>query len=304
MTVAAAAPTPDIQAALSTLASAFASPVDRAEIDAMVKEAVANVVFPTRTVIERANGETKELSGSTHHKLADVTTAILAGEHVLMVGPAGTGKSTIAEQAAEALGLKSYSISLSPQTPASQLLGYMQATGDYVRSLFREAYEHGGVFHFDEFDNGHPSVLAVINGALANGHMAFPDQMVKRHADFRAVASANTYGRGATRAYVGRQAIDAATLDRFSVETIEVDEALENELCHSTGLEVDQVERVLAYVRKLRRNAEERGMTVVVSPRASVGMCRLLAAGRSWESSIESRIRRGLGDTDWAKLIG
>ncbi len=304
VTVAAAAPTPDIQAALSTLASAFASPVDRAEIDAMVKEAVANVVFPTRTVIERANGETKELSGSTHHKLADVTTAILAGEHVLMVGPAGTGKSTIAEQAAEALGLKSYSISLSPQTPASQLLGYMQATGDYVRSLFREAYEHGGVFHFDEFDNGHPSVLAVINGALANGHMAFPDQMVKRHADFRAVASANTYGRGATRAYVGRQAIDAATLDRFSVETIEVDEALENELCHSTGLEVDQVERVLAYVRKLRRNAEERGMTVVVSPRASVGMCRLLAAGRSWESSIESRIRRGLGDTDWAKLIG
>lgn len=298
-------PNPDaVQTALATLMGALAPQVDRAEIETMVKEAVANVVFPTRTVIERANGERKEIQGSTHHKLADVTTALLAGEHVLMVGPAGTGKSTIAEQAAEALGLKSYSISLSPQTPASQLLGYMQATGDYVRSLFREAYENGGVFHFDEFDNGHPSVLAVINGALANGHMAFPDQMVKRHADFRAVASANTYGRGATRAYVGRQAIDAATLDRFSVETIEVDESLENELCHSIGLETAQVDRVLKFVRKLRANAEKHAMPIVISPRASVGMCRLLAAGRSWESAVDSRVRRGMGDTEWKKING
>ncbi|GAB3912641.1 AAA family ATPase [Kibdelosporangium lantanae] len=295
---------PDVQQALGMLVGALTPQVDRAEIEAMVKEAVANVVFPTRTVVERANGARIELSGATHHKLGDVITSLMAGEHVLMVGPAGTGKSTIAEQAAEALGLKSYSISLSPQTPASQVLGYMQATGDYVPSLFREAYEHGGVFHFDEMDNAHPSVLAVVNAALANGHMAFPDQMVKRHPDFRAVASANTYGRGATRSYVGRQAIDAATLDRFSVETIEVDETLENELCHSTGLETDLVERVLFFVRRLRANAEAHSMPVVISPRASVGMCRLLRAGRSWESAVEARVRRGMGDTEWNKLSG
>lgn len=294
----------DIQSALATLMAALGPKVDRAEVQAIVKEELDAVVFPTRTVVERANGERKEVSGSSHHKLTDVITSLMAGEHVLMVGPAGTGKSTIAEQAAEALGLKSYAISLSPQTPASQLLGYMQATGDYVRSLFREAYEHGGVFHFDEMDNAHPSVLAVINAALANGAMAFPDQMVKRHPDFRAVASANTYGRGATRAYVGRQAIDAATLDRFSVETIEVDETLENELCHSTGLETGQVERVLVFVRRLRRNAETHSMPIVISPRASVGMCRLLAAGRSWESAVEARVRRGMGDTEWNKING
>lgn len=301
-----ATPPPDqtdaVQAAMATLMGAFAKPVDRAEIERMVRDAVSDVVYPTRTVIERANGDVKRIEGATHHKLADVTTSLLAGEHVMMVGPAGTGKSTIAEQAAEALGLESYSISLSPQTPASQLLGYMQATGDYVSTLFRQAYEHGGVFHFDEIDNAHPSVLAVINAGLANGHMAFPDGMVKRHADFRAVASANTYGRGATRAYVGRQAIDAATLDRFSVETIDVDESLENNLCHSVGLERGQVERVLKFVRKLRANAERHGMHVVLSPRASVGMVRLLAAGRSWESAVEARVRRGMVDKEWDKL--
>lgn len=294
----------DVQAALGMLVGALTPQVDRAEIEAMVKQAVANVVFPTRTVVERVNGERIEVSGSSHHKLGDVIISLMAGEHVLMVGPAGTGKSTIAEQAAESLGLKSYSISLSPQTPASQLLGYMQATGDYVRSLFREAYEHGGLFHFDEVDNAHPSILAVVNAALANGHMAFPDRMVKRHPDFRAVASANTYGRGATRSYVGRQAIDAATLDRFSIETIEVDVSLESELCHSTGLDPDDVARVLIYVRKLRTNAEKHAMPVVVSPRASVGMCRLLAAGRPWDSAVEARLRRGMGDTEWNKISG
>lgn len=292
----------DVAAALELLVGTLSPKVDRGEIEAMVKEAINNVVFPTKTVVQRANGERKEISGSTHSKLADVITSLSAEEHVLMVGPAGTGKSTIAEQAAEALGLESYSISLSPQTPASQLVGYMQATGEYVPSLFRKAYEQGGVFHFDEMDNAHPSVLAVINAALANGQMAFPDKMVKRHVDFRAVASANTYGRGADRKYVGRQAIDAATLDRFSVETIDVDESLENELCHSVGLESDQVERVLKFVRKIRKNVAEHNMPLVISPRASVGMVRLLNAGRSWESAVEARVRRGMSDTEWAKV--
>jgi cobaltochelatase CobS len=294
----------DVQAALELLAGALGPKVDRDEIAKLVRAEVASTIFPTRTVIEKVSGDKKEVEGDTHAKLADVTMALMAGEHVLMVGPAGTGKSTIAAQAAKALDLDEYSISLSPQTPASQLVGYMQATGDYVPTLFRKAFEDGGVFHFDEMDNAHPSVLAVINAALANGKMAFPDKMVHRHENFRAVASANTYGRGADRAYVGRQAIDAATLDRFSVVTIEVDEALENALCHASGLEVDQVTRVLKFVRRVRKNAEDLKLPIVVSPRASVGMCRLLRAGYSWEAAVDSRVRRGMSDAEWKKING
>ena len=276
--------------------------IDRDQVERIARQVVSEVAFPTRTVIMRTDDTVKTIEGDTHRQLGDVITNVLAGEHVMMVGPAGTGKSTIAEQTADALGLAYYSISLSPQTPASQILGYMQAEGEYVRTLFREAYEHGGLFHFDEIDNAHPSVLAVINAALANGAMAFPDGMIKRHDDFRVVASANTYGRGANRAYVGRQAIDAATLDRFTIETIEIDEALEDALCRSTGLESEQVDRVLQFVRKLRRNAEKKNLNVILSPRATVGMCRLLQAGRSWEASVEARVRRGMDDSTWQKL--
>jgi cobaltochelatase CobS len=271
---------PRAGAVAALLDALSAPPIDRAEITGMIREELGAVVFPTSTVVIRGEGsEPKKIEGATHPKLA-----------------------AIADQAAEALGLEFYSISLSPQTPTSQIVGYMQATGEYVGTLFRKAFEHGGVFHFDEFDNGHPSILATINAALANGSMAFPDRMVKRHPDFRAIASANTYGRGADRMYVGRQALDMATLDRFSIEHIDVDESLETTLCMATGLPQHTVRQVLAYTRKLRDNAARHKMAVVISPRASVGMCRLLKAGRPWGEVVDARARRGLSDADWTKL--
>ncbi|MBM4592072.1 AAA domain-containing protein [Rhodococcus hoagii] len=293
---------PSEAAALDALRTLIGSPqIDRAEVERIAREVIGEVVFPTKTVVI-SDRDTREIEGNTHAKLADVILTLGIGEHAMMVGPAGTGKSTIAEQAAEALGLESYAISLSPQTPASQILGYMQATGDYVPSLFREAFENGGVFHFDEFDNGNPSILGVINAALANSRMAFPDGMVKRHDDFRCVASANTFGRGANRTYVGKNPIDASTLDRFSVIEIDIDEALESALCKANAASDADAAKVLDFVRKLRKNADKNGLNVVISPRAAVGMCRLLKAGMGWDDAVNARARRGVDDSTWNKL--
>ena len=168
--------------------------------------------------------------------------------------------------------------------------------------MFREAYENGGVFHFDEVDNSHPSVLAVINAALANGHMAFPDGMVKRHPDFRCVASANTYGNGPDRAYVGRQAMDMATKDRFEIVSIPVDEALEESLCMAHGLDAAKVKQVLGYVRYLRHQAETHKLPLSFSPRRSDSACALLAAGMDALTVLETSIRRGISDSDWMKV--
>lgn len=283
--------------------------LDESLIQRMINEKFANTVFPTRLIVKDAETkEKKEFPEVSHAQLGDVITTIQTGEHVMMVGPAGTGKSTIAEQAAKALGLKYYSISLNPQLPASQLMGYMEATGKYVPMPFRKAYEEGGLFHLDEVDNSHPSVLAVINSALANGIMAFPDtgvtgEMVTRHPDFRVAASANTFGKGADRTYVGRQAMDGATLDRFTIETINYDEALETTLCMNTGAKVTDVERVLKTVRTMRKNAEKYNLRVILSPRATVGMCKLMHAGNSWNEAVSKRLRRGMDQSTWDKLI-
>jgi cobaltochelatase CobS len=268
-------------------AAPVAAPVDEATVRAIVEDAVKDIAYPTTTVVVR-NRETVTVEGSTHNILATVIRVLGAGQHVMMVGPAGTGKSTIAHQAAE--------------TPSSALFGYMDANGRYVRSLFREWYEGGGVFNFDEIDNSHPSILAAINGSLANGHAAFPDGMVARHRDAYAAASANTYGRGADRKYVGRQALDAATLDRFAVVDVNVDEALETALAYATGIDRVSADAVLRYVRAVRAKTDTSGLPVVVSPRASQGLCALLVAGIAPDAAIAMRVRKGLSEQDWQKI--
>jgi cobaltochelatase CobS len=277
--------------------------VDESTVRALVKEQFDSVVFPTRTVtLNAATSERKEIPGSTHFKLADVLMDLEAGEHVMMVGPAGTGKSTIAEQCATALGVEYRSISLGPTTPESRLVGYLDATGNYRGTDFREAFENGMLFLLDEVDNGHPGILTVLNSALANGRMAFPDGMVERHPDFKMVATANTYGTGPDRKYVGRNALDGAFLDRWVMEEIPIDEALEQSVCEATGVDRSEVVKVLQYVRGLRKAAQRHRMAVILSPRATVGMCRLLKVGRKWDDAVAARVRRGISDQDWVKL--
>jgi hypothetical protein len=67
------------------------------------------------------------VDGLAHNVLPTVIEILADGDHVLMVGPAGTGKSHIAHQAADALGMEFYSISLTAATPPSMITGYMDA---------------------------------------------------------------------------------------------------------------------------------------------------------------------------------
>lgn len=147
--------------------------------------------------------------------------------NIMLVGPAGGGKTTGTSLAAERAGLAYFEESMGPQTSKWDLVGYRSPDGLYVPGILREPYEHGGMLCLDEMDAANPAVLTVINSAIANGHCSFPDGRVTRHPDFVLVACANTFGRGADRLYVGRQQLDAATLDRFVVVEWEYDERAE-----------------------------------------------------------------------------
>ena len=295
--------TPEQKAALEALGTIFGGSkqeIDRDEIVKIAREVVGSVVFPTKTVVIRDGNET-EVQGTSHYQLASVIRASRR-RNVMLVGPAGSGKSHIASQVAEAFNLPFYNLSLTSQTPVSAINGYMNATGDYVRTAFREAYEHGGVFCLDETDNGHPNTLGAINSAIANGVHAFADGMVKRHNDFRIIATANTYGRGATRAYVGRNQLDAAFLNRFVKRTIQYDAALELSMCHATGVSNETVVKVLDYIARVRKNADANGIQVIVSPRQSEAMCDLIAEGDTFDEAIDAAVRDGLADDVWSKL--
>src|SRR5690606_24542114 len=169
---------------------------DAREIDRpFLKDELRELGFyaqPVTVEIKTPKKETKKVENQ-HFLFPQVLKALVARVNVALVGPAGSGKTSMVHNAADALDLQFYSKSVSAQTGVHEFFGYQDANGKFVRTLFREAYEKGGVFLVDEFDAGNPNVLAALNQATANGSCAFPDKMVDKHKDFIAVMAGNTY---------------------------------------------------------------------------------------------------------------
>lgn len=248
----------------------------------------------TIQVVLGDNKEVKEISGHTHEKMPTLLRILSARLPLFLVGEAGSGKTYLVEQCAEALGLKYYCISVCAQTTASALLGYMDANGHYVRSLFREAYENGGVFLLDEVDNGNPNVLSVLNASISNHCCAFPDQMIKKHPDFILCASGNTYGHGANRKYVGRLEIDGATLDRFVFVEIGYDNKLEEKICGNKAY--------AKLIQALRKKANELKLRHIISPRASINGVKLLQKGMDIKEVLQCTVFRDMSPDVFAQL--
>lgn len=186
-----------------------------------------------------------KLDGTPHKLLQRVLKLIAAGvsdKNVMLIGPAGSGKTYLAEQVSKALSLKFAALSFSPGMSEAKLLGRIvpniaAGTESYVESQAVAAYRSGGVVLLDELDNGDPSIVTVLNSFLANGWMYLPSgERVERHPDTVVIGSMNTLGTGADKVYVGRNALDGATLDRFVIEMMDYDSDLEATLCPEVGI--------------------------------------------------------------------
>lgn len=266
-----------------------------------VDEAVKDLAPRVTTINVAERMVSVDIDGVMHSKFQEVLDLAAQRENVWMVGPAGTGKTAMAKYAADALGLAFHSIQCNPQMPESRLVGFINAAGVCVNPVFRQAFEGGGLFLFDEIDNSHPSTLAALNAALANGEMAFADGMVKKSPEFVALAAANTYGTGATDEYVGRVRIDAATLNRFWKIQVDVDEEVESAAVNQ-WLSGGQAEDWLALVRRHRMNAASHNLRIIVSMRDAISGAKMIAAGWPMQKCADRRWLAGLSADDAAKV--
>lgn len=297
--------------------------VNRDEVNAIVDERVKSIV-PQRIEVVRVDGTVKDV-GVQHVQFETLLRIVSQRINSWLVGPAGSGKTSAAHAVAQALNLDFYAKSVGPQTSESSLLGYYDANGRYVRTQLRDAFENGGVFLLDEVDAGNPAVLVVINALLANGDCAFPDGVVKKHPDFVLIAGANTIGQGADRQYVGRQQIDAATLDRFAFLPWSYDPRIEAAACGCpieffsecpvpeatdfVAIDDETVvnRRVETYVKKVVaiRNSIAglgKGVRVIVSPRASIHGVKLVRAGFRVEDVLDICVWKGCDADTRAKI--
>lgn len=229
-------------------------------------EAIARSVYnPAPRVVTLApDGTRRELPEGehVHPAFARVLSLVASGSDVWLHGPAGSGKTTLARQVAAALGRPFYADG--SIFKESRLLGSTLGSR-YFPSPFFQAFTTGGVWLADEIDASDPTVLVVLNQALANRRCAFPGSpdVIDAHPNFVAIAGANTVGTGASRAYSARETMDAATLDRFAFVSIGYDETLETRIAPH--------EAWTRRVQELRAAAARvPGCTVLISPRASI----------------------------------
>lgn len=290
--VSAATPgTTSVSASAADIDAASAKVIDLmvARFGELVPELVAdNLASMVRTVEISIPKLPKVKIDKAHKMLPTILQAVVAGGVPFLVGPAGSGKTTLAKQIAEALGRDFYMAAR--VTDEFKLTGFIDAHGNVVRTQFREAYENGGIFLFDEVDASDPDAMTAFNAALSNGFGDFPDGMVEMHPDFAAIAAGNTFGRGADRQYVGRNQLDAATLDRFDVFEIDYDEQFELSIAGDANW--------TKHVQKVRAAVDRAKVRHVVSPRASIRGSMLLASGMDRALVEESCIWKGLDATN------
>jgi cobaltochelatase CobS len=233
--------------------------------------------------------------------------------NIAVYGPAGNGKTSMALNCADALGIQPVLQPFTPQTTKSDLLGYMAANGQFVASPFYEAFTKGKIFIADEFDAANPAIAVTLNAAVANRTLTFPNlETVKAHPNFRAVFVMNTLGRGADHQYTGRMRQDAATLDRMVYLEVPIDKGLEAAIANvekgSPAIDLTKGGRfsgnneILGIVQSVREAIERLQMKYIVSPRATLHATAMHMGGFGKNWIMDCCVWRGMSETD-RKLI-
>jgi MoxR-like ATPase len=278
---------------LDLMGNAFSSEIERAL--PLIENHVDNYIAEhsesfTKKIEIKIGDKTNEIEGTIHEIAVKVAQTITAGMDVLLVGSSGCGKTYLARQISEMIGVRFGSMSITAGISEAYLLGrFIPGEGgnyQYRPAPFVDFYQNGGLYLLDEIDAGDPNVLLVINSALANGHLSLPDgTTIKRHDDFHLIATGNTWGSGANRIYSGRSQLDAATLDRFTAATflMDYDRKLEKDLCAGNNFAIELFE----WVGKVRDVVSDNKIRRVVSTRYLVNGIKLLAAGVSLEEVKE-----------------
>lgn len=262
------------------------------DLDAFIFEKYGKL--PQREIVVKLpDGSAKSAGGIQHEKFETILKYLTADVPVFMSGAAGTGKSSIAKNAAKALGLDFYFSGA--VNDIYKFTGFIDANGHYSKTQFYDFCVNGGVFFLDEMDASIPEVLVALNAAIANRYFDFPCGKVELNENCRFICAGNTYGTGADAEYTGRYQLDAATLDRFAVVDIDYSKDIFNAVTNGN-------KDLIAFIYDLRKACKAVGANMILSYRCAQNVTAMESVGLDTASCIKQCIAKGLSK-DTARMI-
>lgn len=153
-----------------------------------------------------------------------VLSSLLDNDRILLVGPTGSGKSSLIGQIAAHLDWPLRRINLHGETGSGDFLGQHKAKNGEVyfqHGMLPMAMKEGQILVLEEVDAATPEILFVLQGVMEeNGCLTLAEnggEIIQPHPDFRLVGTANTLGLGdETSLYTGTSVLNASHLDRWT----------------------------------------------------------------------------------------
>lgn len=147
-----------------------------------------------------------------------------ANQPVLLIGPTGSGKSSVIEQAVARVNRPYYRMNFDGDITRAEFVGQWIINKDRVMEfhygVLPRAMKEGAVLVCDELDCASPTVVFVLQNVLDGGALTLLEtgEIIEPHSDFRIFATANIQGLGdSTGLYSGTQPQNFATLNRFKL---------------------------------------------------------------------------------------
>lgn len=160
----------------------------------------------------------------------EIAIAVRINLNVMLVGPAGCGKTSLPVQVAAHAGYSCVRFNLNGETRVAHLRGQQRPAAEdgvltlaFTPGLLAEAMRAGWWVILDELDAAPPPVLFVLQPVLEEGNrtLDIPEtgERVDAHPDFRVFATSNTVGfRSRARGrHAGTNIMNTALVDRFGM---------------------------------------------------------------------------------------